>query len=445
MKAVFLVALSLLMGSCGGGGSGGGGGYTAGVTGTTNAGAGAGSGTAALQGDGGVSGASSGGTSSAGGAAGSATAAASGGDDSSGVGSGGTGVSASAVGIGSADGLGSVIVNGVRYNTDNAVFSVQDATQLQLGMSVKVTGPVNGNFTAGTATSVESAAELRGVVSNIDLASGTFAVLGTNVSTDADTVWADASGLSGIASGAILQVWGLPSAAGMLRATRVSQLAGTTGLIATGTVQNLDRASGVFAIGGLNVNFANSAFTGGLTAGSLANGVIVRVRAELLAGPESLNAASVQSWYPLAQATGQSANLDGVVTDYAGLASFKVLGVRVDASGAQITGGPASGIGNGVKLEVAGVFAGGVLRATKLKIRHVPGTGGPSSFTLIGTVGAFSSPASFRVRGQPVDASGAGVAYPNGTPAGLGNGVKLTVTGSQVINGVLLADTVTYD
>ncbi|CAN5790662.1 hypothetical protein BH11PSE13_BH11PSE13_07360 [soil metagenome] len=438
-----LFALSLLIGSCGGGGSGGSGGIGLAGTGiAVNAGASDASSTAA-QSDGATS---AGGVSSSGASGGVSAAAAAGGDDGSGVGSGGTGVSsASAAGIGSADGFGSVIVNGVRYNTDSAVFNIQDAPELLLGMSVKVTGPVNSNFTAGTATTVESAADLRGTVSNIDLPSGTFSLLGTTVSTDGETVWADASSLFGIAAGSTLQIWGLPAAPGMLRATRIAQVGPAAGSILTGSVQNLDKAAGIFSIGTLNVNYANALFADGLDAATLANGTIVRVRGDRLASAGALKAVTIQSWYPLAQVSGQAATLDGVVTDYAGLVSLKVLGVPVDAGAAQITGGPNSSIGNGVKVEVAGIFSGGVLRATKVKIRHVPGTGGPSSFALIGTVGAFNSAADFRIRGQPVDASGQGVMFQNGTAANLGNGTKVTVTGSQVVNGVLVASTVTFN
>ncbi len=438
-QPVVLFAISLLIGSCGGGGSGGSGGIGIAGTGTAvNVG-----GSGAAQGDGA---ANAGGASSSGAAGGVSSAAAAGGDDGSGVGSGGTGVSsASAAGIGSTDGLGSVILNGVRYNTDSAVFNLQDAPELLLGMSVKVTGPVNSNFTAGTAATVESAADLRGTVSNIDLASSTFSLLGTTVSTDEETVWADASGLSGIADGSTLQVWGLPAAPGMLRATRIARVASGGAPILTGTVRNLDKVAGVFSIGTLNVNYANALFVGGLDSATLANGTIVRVRGVGFASAGALNATALQSWYSLAQATGQTATLDGVVTEYAGLASLKVLGVPVDAGTAQITGGPSSSIGNGVKLEVAGVFSAGMLRATKVKIRHIPGTGGPSSFALIGTVGGFTSAANFKVRGQPINASGQNVLFQNGIVGNLGNGVKVTVTGSQVLNGVLLANTVTFN
>ena len=172
------------------------------------------------------------------GAAGGSTTASSG-DDGSGVGSGGTGVSTADAGIGSVDGAGSIIVGGLRYNTDTAVVNLEDAPGLQLGMSVKVTGPVNADFTSGIARRIDSAVDIRGPLSSVDLAQGSFVILGTTVTTDNATVWADSSGLAAIAPNATLQVWGLPAAPGVLRATRVEQHAPAAPIL-TGTVQNLD-------------------------------------------------------------------------------------------------------------------------------------------------------------------------------------------------------------
>ena len=130
-----------------------------------------------------------------------------------------------------------------------------------------------------------------------------------------------------------------------------------------------------------------------------------------------------------------------MVTDFAGLGSMRVLGFPVDASGAQVTGA----VGNGVKVEVGGVVVGGVLRASQLKIRNVPGTGGPASFRMIGAVGAFRSLSDFRVKGQPVNAAGPGVVFSNGRPENLAAGVRVDIRGAQVVDGVLLAQTVTFE
>jgi hypothetical protein len=459
LRTAMLALSTALLLSCGGGG-GGGGVAPVGVGGTssvTGASPGDGSGSqvgGAADGQGGSSagtggssagtGGSSGGTggssSGTGGSSGSTggdstgtggTSTAGSGDDGSGVGSGGTGVStADASGVGGVDGVGSIIVNGVRYNTDTAVLNVEDASALQLGMSAKVTGPFSADFTSGVARRVDSAADLRGAVSSVDLAQGSFVILGTTVTTDDATVWADSTGLAAIPPGSTLQVWGLPGAPGVLRATRVEQR-GPSAPILTGTVQNLDPARRTFTIGAFTVDYGTAVLSGSLDGGPLADGTLVRVRAAT-ALPGRLPATHVQWWYPVPRANATPVQLAGIVTDYAGLGSLRVLNIPVNAASAQVTGGPAGSVGNGVKVEVGGTMSNGVLQATKLKIRHVPGTGGPSSFTLIGTVGNFSSAASFRVRGQPVDASGAGVVFVNGTAANLGNGARVNVQGAQV-------------
>ncbi|MGK6308451.1 DUF5666 domain-containing protein [Variovorax sp. DT-64] len=452
LRAALLAISTALLLSCGGGGSGGGG-VALGGGGGTGAVAGSspgdgGSSPAGGGGDGQGGGASGTGGSSAGTGGGSTgtggTSTAASGDDGSGVGSGGTGVStADAAGVGGVDGVGSIIVNGVRYNTDNAVVNLEDASALQLGMSAKVTGPFSADFTSGVARRVDSAADLRGTLSSVDLAQGSFVILGTTVTTDDATVWADSTGLAAIPPGSTLQVWGLPGAPGVLRATRVEQR-GPSAPILTGTVQNLDPARRTFAIGSFTVDYSTAVLSGSLDGGPLANGTLVRVRAATVL-PGRLPATQVQWWYPVPRADATPVQLAGIVTDYAGLGSLRVLNIPVNAASAQITGGPAGSVGNGVKVEVGGTMSNGVLQATKLKIRHVPGTGGPSSFTLIGNIGNFSSPASFRVRGQPIDASGPGVVFVNGTAANLGNGVRVNIQGAQVVNGVLIATRVAFE
>ena len=78
-------------------------------------------------------------------------------------------------------------------------------------------------------------------------------------------------------------------------------------------------------------------------------------------------------------------------------------------------------------------------------LRHVPGTGGPARFTLIGAVGGYRSAADFRVQGQPVDASAGSVVFVNGQAGDLANGRRVRVTGTAVREGVLLADTVQFE
>jgi hypothetical protein len=440
MLGLLSVGLMALLLSCGGGGSGGG--SATGLATGTAAGSGA-AGSGSTDGSGTGSGGSAGNGSNDGSGVGSGGTASNGGTDGSGVGSGGTGVTADAAGIGAADGLGSIILNGLRYNTDTATITVEDATELQIGMSARVAGKVDADFTSGVATQVVSAAELRGAVSRIDLGAGSFVVMGISVSIDPATVWADASGLASVADGSTIQVWGLPGALGTLRATRVLIAPTLTAPLVTGAVQNLDPVSKTFKLGELTVNYGAAVFAG-IDASSLANGVIVRARGTAAPVLGVFTATKVENWYVIPVSDGIALQLAGVITDFASSGTFKVLGTPVDATNAQITGGPATSLGNGVKVEVDGFMSGGVLVAKKLRIRNIPGTGGPASFTLIGAIGDFHSSADFRVHGQLVDASGPGTVFENGTVANLGNGQRVTVVGDRVVDGVLIAQRVTF-
>lgn len=363
-----------------------------------------------------------------------------------GVGSGGTGISADAVGIGGVDAFGSIYVNGIRHDISHATLTLSDITALQLGVTVQVSGTVDTSLSTGTASYVVSAADLRGAVTSLQAGSGTFVLMGTTVSTDDATVFAGgATSVATLAVGQILQVHGLPGAAGTLRATRVEKLGAASSTIVSGVLQNLRTSDQTFQIGALTVRYGSASLVAPLTTATLANGMLVRVRAAGEPSAGAVSATQIGNWYTLPTTMGRSGNLGGLVTDYASLASFRLLGVAVDASSARITGGLASSIGNGVKVEVSGAMENNTLKVTALKIRHIPGTGGPVAFSVSGAVGQFTSSASFRVQGQPIDASGAGVAFVNGTASNLANGKKVSVSGSQVVNGVLLAQQVTFN
>ncbi|MDM0110254.1 DUF5666 domain-containing protein [Variovorax sp. J22R24] len=460
-RALLALSLGLIL-SCGGGGGGAGGGTGGaafvgpsdpvvaqgpdatspiefGFKGIDSLGGGSGDATAASNG-----GAASTSTASVGDGSGvgsGGTGATASGGDNSGVGSGGTGATASAgdsgdAGVGGVGGVGSIIINGVRYDTSTAILKLRDAPSLQLGMTVKVNGPTNPDFTEGVATQVESAVDLRGVIAASDVAAGSFVILGTNVITDVSTVLGNLSGPSALTPGVAVRVWGLPASPGVLRATRVEQHSLETPIL-SGTVQNV--APGRFTIGGLTIDTTAAAVDAAVLAG-----VNVRVRADAQPSSGVLKAKSVELWYPLSLTNGARRQLGGVVTGYVGTTFFRVLGVPVDASSAKVSGGPLTSLANGVEVDVAGTVSNGILLAAKIKVKKAPGSGGNSdAFQAIGPIGAFKSSSDFKVKGQSVNASHA--QFVNGTEANLRNGTKVTITGDRIVNDVLMATSVVFD
>lgn len=437
LRSVILSAL-LAVSACGGGGSDVAPGGSGTVGGVVDGGGTGGTGNGSTGGTDGAG--STGGTGSASGTDG-ATAGAPG--DGGGVGSGGTGVSTAAVGV--ADGFGSVIVNGVRFNTDGAEILTEDAPGLRLGMTVLVRGTIDAGLSTGTATSVLSVPELRGAVTAVQAAALQFSVAGVTVQVDDATVFDGVANLAGLSAGTAVQVYALPESDGLWRATRVEVAAAATPFIVSGTLTRLDPVARTFELAGWRVQYGNAALVGGLRSTGLSEGQRVYVRSAGAPVGGLLQAGQIREAHALSPQATTPVALLGLVSQFSTLQQFFVVaGTRIDASAALVNGGPRTAIGNGVKLDVAGTMVNGVLVATRLRIRHVPGTGGPASFDVIGTVGQFVSLASFRVNGQVINASAPSVQFVNGTASNLRNGVSVSVTGSQVVDGVLQATTVRF-
>jgi hypothetical protein len=364
-----------------------------------------------------------------------------------GIGSGGTGATAVRVSsTGPIEGFGSIVVNGVRYDTESAQLQLADVTGLRLGMTVQVQGTLNPDGVTGTATLVVSAADLRGAASAVDARAGTLRVLGVDVHVDEHTVFGGGlGGLNHVRNGDPVQVHGLPGAGGMLLATRIERLAAADTPILVGTIDELDTVSQTFLLGTQRVRFAGAALTGSWNGRALAEGQTVRVRASTSAGGV-LQAESIEPW---ALATtgapdGGTLALAGLVSQFEGLGSFRVDGVLVDASAAQVSGGPARDVRSGARVEVTGAMRNGVLVAQRVRIRKGPASvaAQQSVYSAEGSVGAFRSAASFKVQGQDIDASSA--VFVGGTAADLQSGRKVLVTGSRVLEDVLIASRVEF-
>lgn len=353
-----------------------------------------------------------------------------------GIGSGGTGVS-----FGPITGFGSIVVDDVHYDIDGITPSIEDASELKLGMVVRVMADGVASGATVTATSVSTAAELRGAVGAINLSAGTFEVLGVMVSTDSATIYDGFVSLNTLSVGQFVQVNGLPLGGGGLRATRIEKIAAPAELITTGPVSNLNAALNTFNLGAATINFSSSELQG-MSRSELANGLMVRVRGQL-SGSEVV-ARKVQRWQAAVAENGLLSS-GGVISGYTSIAgTFNVSGIVVNASTAAVTGGNPNTVGNGVKVDVEGTMISGVLQASKLKIRHVPGAGNLPSFSAEGKIAQFVSPGSFRVKGQKIDASQPGVVFVNGTSASLAQNVSVSIIGTQVVDGVLIATQVTF-
>ena len=80
-------------------------------------------------------------------------------------------------------GFGSVIVNGVKFETDATDVDTDDDDQgneddLEVGMVVTISGTVDEDGTTGDASEISYDEEIQGPIDSVDLADESFVILG---------------------------------------------------------------------------------------------------------------------------------------------------------------------------------------------------------------------------------------------------------------------------
>lgn len=297
----------------------------------------------------------------------------SGGGGDGGVASGGTG--GTGISSGSITGFGSIFVNGVEFSTNGATIRRDDSSigenELRKGMIVEVQGSI-ASSTSGTAATVDVEEAVRGPVESKSgtASAGTLVVLGQTVLVD-DTTLIDNNvpNFGAISPGMLLEVHGLRRADGSIAASFIEQKTAPVFAV-RGSVANHNTLAQSFTIGALTVNY-NGAITNDMPAGSW-NGLFVEVKGATCSGSPVCGTLTAGKVEPagLGLANANQAEIEGFVTTLASTSDFTVNSQRVVTTGGTVfSGGVQSEIVLGVKLEVEGSLAGGVLTATKVQFK----------------------------------------------------------------------------
>lgn len=229
-------------------------------------------------------------------------------------------------------GFGSVIVNGVRYDTDDSDFEIDDdmglESDLHVGQIVTIVGTDDGDGT-GTATVVIFEPDLEGVVESIDLATSTIVVLGQTVLFNDDTVFEDVTPET-IAVDDELEISGFYDADGNIVASYIEGRDVNTGdYEIKGELSDLDTALEIFSIGGLAVDYSDSSFDpDNLT---LENGLYIEVEGRLNAGILVADEIELEDEFNLPDDFDDEVDVDieGVIQSIESATSFVVAGVLV--------------------------------------------------------------------------------------------------------------------
>jgi hypothetical protein len=355
-----------------------------------------------------------------------------------GVETGGTGATGSYV-EGPITGFGSVIVAGIRFDDRSATVLGDDDQalnrgDLRLGMVVGVesdrpTDDGSGGRQA-TATRLRLGGALVGPLQVIGLTEQRLVVLGQVVRLTQATVFAGVpGGVAGLSVGDILEVHGFISPDALLSdvvATRVERRAATP---ANFRVRGIARDVSPTAtpptlrVGTQTFDLSTS----GVPAG-LANGSVVRL---------VVGTSQVGGRWPVASAVIEARRLDdrdgaeveGLVTSFTSVTSFSVNGIAVDASAASFPDGSA-GLGVGVRVEVEGRAANGMLVASRVELRS-DDEEFDEGIDLRGTLSALDTAArTFIVRGVTLFyGTVPPPQYDNGSEANLANAACVRVRG----------------
>jgi len=275
--------------------------------------------------------------------------------------------------IGPIGGLGSIIVNGVRFEDNSARVedddgASHDRSALKLGMMVEVqSSAIDDNTARATAAVIRFGSEMVGRVDAIDTTNKTLTLLDQTVEVKPETVFEDAAsgGFAGIAVGQILEIHALFDAtSGHYIATRIEREDSATVFRLRGRLSALNTTAKTFQIGAAVINY------GGVAAdqlpANLANDMRVRVRLQTAKVNNQWVAISVRAGVRRVEDIGD-ARLLGKVTDFTSPQQFSVQGIPVEATGATFEPN-AQAVKLGALVAVRGRASNGTIIASRVKV-----------------------------------------------------------------------------
>lgn len=271
-------------------------------------------------------------------------------------------------------GFGSIVVNGVHYETEGAEIEIGDQgghgqDDLAVGQIVSIEGSDDGDG-HHHAQHVRYEAELQGAVSSIDVAGNSFVAVGQTVQASDATVFSGIASVADLAVGDRVEVSGSRDDAGVVQASFVKKEGPEAESEVRGTIASLDTGAKTFTIGSLTVDYAGATLSPSTLV--LADGIIVEVEGTL--GGAVLHATKVKQEddaFHDGEHHGDEAEVEGVIATVNGDGSFVVDGVTVvTTTSTQYRGGTAADVVAGARVEAEGsIQADGSLQAEKVSFR----------------------------------------------------------------------------
>lgn len=263
-------------------------------------------------------------------------------------------------------GFGSIFVNGIRFDTSAAMFTIDDMpggeSDLAVGKVVTVLGAIDDDGENGSADEVFFDDEVEGPIESIDAGvdTGMLVVMGQTVVVNAETQFDDSivpNSLEGLSVGQVVEVSGFVGADGSITATHI-ELTNDDDFEVTGIVTGLDTGAMTFMINGLVVDYSGATLED-FPDGQIANDLRVEAEGTMFGPGGELIATSVEfegDDLPFDNDDGDDdIEVEGLITRFASATDFDVAGFAVTTTDSTVFEyGSADDLAVGVRVEVEG-------------------------------------------------------------------------------------------
>ena len=292
------------------------------------------------------------------------------------------GISGTGISMGRITNFGSIFVNGIRFDVDNASF-IRDGipslgqAEYSVGEFITIKGSIESTGNRGVAKEVTFSNEVEGAVTAATTDNKTIEILGQAVNTDQLTVLIGFNVLSDLISGNIVEVSGVKDASGNIQATSIklkesSFVDGVSENDLKGIIVNLNLVTQTFSINNINIEYG-AATLEGFNGQALQNGQFVEVKSNSAIVANSIIASKVElenEYQNLEENT--EAEIEGYVTRFASALDFDLNGLAVTTnSETRFINGTAVNIAMSTFLEIEGkVNASGVLLADRIEFKQ---------------------------------------------------------------------------
>ena len=296
------------------------------------------------------------------------------------------GITGTGITAGSVTDFGSIYVNGIKFDVDNATFSRDGIisagqSEFSLGEYVVIRGSVDKTGTTGVAEDVSFEDLLEGVVTLASTDDVRIEILGQSVEIDSNTKLlidddnlpaAVFTKLSDLIVGNIVEVSGLKDSTGLIKATsiKLKEDSGSENEL-KGTINNINLTANTFMIGNILIDYSVAILDG--FNGDPENGQFVEVNSSTTYDGIILVADEIELENEhLIIDEGTEVEIEGIVTRYVSGTDFDVNGIAITTNiETEYHNGVAIDIDLNVSLEVHGTInSNGILVAEEIEFEE---------------------------------------------------------------------------